>query len=224
MKKDVLVIGLGRFGKSVAYSLSKCGHNVLAIDKNKEDVEEVADYVETAMCADASDEEVLNSLDVSSFDCAVIGMSTNLEDSVMVTILLKELKVPYILVKAQTELHGKILKKVGADKIVYPEAETGTRVANNLIYGNFFNDFLISPIYGISEIEPLNDWVNNDIRTIDFRKKYNINILGIKRNGEVHINPMPDEKILENDILYVVATNEMISNLIKQKREENDNI
>lgn len=212
-KKEFVVIGLGRFGKSVALTLVESGCEALVIDKDEDIINEVADKVTHAVKADATDSETMNMLGISNFDGAIIGMGENLEASVMATILVKELGVPYVLTKAQNDLHAKILKKVGADMVVFPEKETGIRIANNLIMGNFFDAVELSPTFSMMEIEALKIWIGHSLRDLNLRAKYKINVIGIKRKDNLNINPDADDLIEESDVLVIIGKNEILNKL-----------
>lgn len=213
IKKEFVVFGLGRFGKSVATTLAESGCEVLVVDNDELVIQEMADIVTYAVKADVTDADVLETLGISNFDGAIVGIGENLESSVMVTILAKELGIPYVLAKAQTDLHAKILKKVGADAVVFPEKETGIRIAHNLLLGNFFDAIELSSRYSIMDIDVLGLWAGKSILELDFRAKYKINIIGIKRQGSININPLPEEKLLDGDILVVIGENDMLNKL-----------
>ena len=146
-KKEFVVFGLGRFGTSVARTLAESGCEVLVVDDNEDKIHEIADYVTHAVCANVTDVDSLESLGISNFDGAIVAIGQNLEASVMVTILAKEAGIPYVLAKAQNDLHAKVLKKVGADMVVFPEKETGIRIANNILMGNFFDAVELSSTF-----------------------------------------------------------------------------
>ena len=159
-KKQFLIIGLGRFGSSIAKTIYELGHDVLAIDKDEEKVQEISDYVTHAVQMDSTDESILKTLGVTNFDVAVVTIGSNLQDSVMATLILKELGVKYIIAKANNELHAKVLTKIGADKVVLPERDMGTRVAHNLVSSNILDYIELSEEYSILEIEAIKEWFN----------------------------------------------------------------
>lgn len=212
-KKQFVVLGLGRFGKSVATTLAVGGCEVLVVDEDEDVVNEMSDIVTHAVTADVTDTDTLKALGISNFDGAVIGMGEDLQASVMATIIVKELGVPYVLTKAQNDLHAKILKKVGADMVVFPEKETGVRIANNLMMGNFFDAVELSSSCSIIEIGALDEWVGKSLKELSLRTKYKINVIGIKRNGEVDINPDADEPIRKDDDLVIIGKNPILNKL-----------
>lgn len=221
-KKEFAVFGLGRFGWSVAMTLAKSGCEVLVVDDNEDKVNEIANYVTHAVKAHIADVETLRSLGLSNFDGAVIAMGEDLEASVMMTILVKELGVPYVLAKAQTDLQAKILRKVGADMIVFPEKETGIRIANNLIMGNFFDAVELSSTFSLMELDPLNDWSGRSLKELNLRTKYKINVIGIKRNGDLLIATDADTSLTEDDTLIVIGNNETLNKLRILKSKESN--
>lgn len=212
-KKEFVVFGLGRFGRSVATTLSEGGCEVMVVDDDEDKIHEIADYVTYAVCADVTEADSLANLGISNFDGAIVAIGENLEASVMVTILVKEMGVPYVLAKAQNELHAKILKKVGADMVVFPEKETGIRIANNLMMGNFFDAVELSSTFSMMELDALPEWVGHSLRGLNLRAKNKINVIGIKRKDELNINPDADMPIERNDTLVIIGKNEILNKL-----------
>jgi trk system potassium uptake protein TrkA len=213
-KKEFVVFGLGRFGRSVATTLAESGCEVLVVDDNEETIQEIADSVTYAVKADVTDKDVLESLGIGNFDGAVVGIGQSLEASVMVTILAKELGIPYVLAKAQTDLHAKVLKKVGADMVVFPEKETGVRIAHNLIMGNFFDAVELSSTFSMMEFEAIEQWYGKTISSLDLRAKYKINVIGIKRGDSLDINPDANAVIKKGDVLVIIGSNDTLNKLI----------
>lgn len=213
-KKEFVVLGLGRFGKSVATTLAEGGCEVLVVDDNEDIINEMADKVTYAVKADATDADTLKTLGISNFDGAVIGMGEDLEASVMATILVKELGVPYVLTKAQNELHARILKKVGADMVVFPEKETGIRIANNLMRDNFFDAVELSSTYSMVDVEALDTWVGKNLRELNLRSKLKINVIGIKKKENLNINPDAEAAIEKGDVLIIIGDNDVLSKLV----------
>lgn len=205
-KKQFLIIGLGRFGSSIAKTIYELGHDVLAIDKDEEKVQEISDYVTHAVQMDSTDESILKTLGVTNFDVAVVTIGSNLQDSVMATLILKELGVKYIIVKANNELHAKVLTKIGADKVVLPERDMGTRVAHNLVSSNILDYIELSEEYSILEIEAIKEWFNKSLKEIEIRKKHGINVVAIKRGEKVNISPSAEDIIKENDVLVALGS------------------
>ncbi len=206
--KQFVVIGLGRFGSSVACSLAENGYDVMAIDIDSERVENILDTVTHSVEADATDENALKSLGVSNFDVGVVSIGDNQQASIMSTLLLKEMGVPYVVVKAQDNLHGKVLTKVGADRIVYPEQDMGARIAKNLISTNVLDYLEFAPDYSVIEIIPPETMIGKSLAELDLRSKFNVNVMAIKRGEHLNMTPAAEDKILEDDLLIVMGKND----------------
>jgi len=155
---------------------------------------------------DSTDESILKTLGVTNFDVAVVTIGSNLQDSVMATLILKELGVKYIIAKANNELHAKVLTKIGADKVVLPERDMGTRVAHNLVSSNILDYIELSEEYSILEIEAIKEWFNKSLKEIEIRKKHGINVVAIKRGEKVNISPSAEDIIKENDVLVALGS------------------
>ncbi|MFW5996012.1 MAG: potassium channel family protein [Halanaerobiaceae bacterium] len=205
--KQFVVVGLGRFGVSLARSLSENGHNVLAIDTDPERVQDIASSVTHAVEADATDEEALKTLGVRNFDVAVVSIGNNIHANILSTLILKELGVPYVIVKAQDNLHGKVLTKVGADRVVYPERDMGVRIAHNLISSNVLDYIEFAPDYSIVEIAASRGMTGKTLAELEFRNRYDVNIMAIKRGQNINISPGAGDRVLEGDILIVMGKN-----------------
>lgn len=216
-RKEFVVFGLGRFGKSVATTLAEGGCEVLVVDDNEDKIKEIADLVTYAVKANVTDADTLETLGIGNFDGAVVAIGENLEASVMVTILVKELGIPFVLAKAQTELHAKVLKKVGADKVVFPEKETGIRIANNLMDDNFFDAIELSSKFSLMEIDVLDEWDRHTLKDLNLRAKYKLNVIGIKKHDVLDINPDADVPLSKEDTLVVIGKNEVLNKLCSMK-------
>ncbi len=209
--KQFVVVGLGRFGMSVARSLSENGYNVLAIDKQAERIQDIADSVTHAVEADATDEDALKTLGVRNFDVAVISIGDNIHANILSTLIFKEMGVPYVIVKAQDELHGKVLTKVGADRVVYPERDMGVRIAHNLISSNVLDYIEFAPDYSIVEIIATENMTGKSLADLEFRSKYGVNVMAIKRGEHINVTPGANDKILEGDTLVVMGENKKLN-------------
>lgn len=204
-KKQFLIIGLGRFGSSIAKKIYELGHDVLAIDKDEEKVQEISDYVTHAVQLDSTDEGVLKTLGVSNFDVAVVTIGSNLQASVMTTLILKELDIKYIIAKANNELYAKILTKIGADKVIMPEKDMGIRVAHNLVSSNILDYIELSSEYSILEIEAIEEWFDKSLKELQIRKKYGINVVAIKGAEKVNVSPSAEDVIKERDVIVALG-------------------
>jgi trk system potassium uptake protein len=219
--RQFAVIGLGRFGSSVAKTLSEKGYQVLAIDITEDKVQDVSDIVAQAVCVDATDEKALRAVGADSVDVAIVSVGNNIEASVLITLLLKEIGIKEVVAKAVTEEQGKVLEKVGADKIVFPERDMGIRVANSLTSENVSEHIDLSAACSIIEIKAPQDFVGKTLKQLSVRVEYGLNIVAIKSvdeagNEAINSTPEADYKIKGTDRLMVVGPNENIERL-KQK-------
>ncbi len=215
-KKQFAVFGLGRFGISVAKTLMDGGCQVMAVDDDEDKVNDVADIVTYAVKMDVTDADALATLGIRNFDGAIIAIGENLEASVLVTILAKEMGIPYVLAKAQNDIHAKVLKKVGADLVVFPEKETGIRIANNLMMGNFFDAVELSTTHSMMELDIPEEWIGYTLRELNLRAKKKVNVIAIKRNDIIDINPEAEDPLKKDDVLVVIGQNEMLNKLTSQ--------
>ncbi|HIT73141.1 potassium transporter Trk [Tyzzerella sp. An114] len=217
LNNQFIVLGLGRFGMSVAKTLSDKGFDVLAVDNNAEVVQNALEFVTHAVKADMTDEIALKSLGIGNFDVAIIAIGSKLEASVMATLIAKEAGVKYIVAKAQDERSKKVLQKIGADRVIFPEREMGVRVANSLLYGNFFEFMELSDEFGIAEIPPNKDWIGKTIAGCEVRAKYGLNIVAIKHGGKVEVTPSATYVFEEEDIVIVLGENSIIQDFMEKK-------
>ncbi|HQE05727.1 MAG TPA: TrkA family potassium uptake protein [Tepidanaerobacteraceae bacterium] len=212
--RQFLVVGLGRFGTSLAKTLYNLGYDVMGIDSNEEIIQNIADSITHAVQADATDENTLKALGVRNFDVAIVSIGNDIQSSILITIMLKEMGIKYVVAKAQSQLHGKVLYKIGADRVVFPERDMGVRVAHNLVSSNILDYIELSPEYSIVEIAAIPAWHNKSLGQLDMRRKYGLNVMAIKRgNNDVKISPHADDLILENDVLVVVGRKSDIEKL-----------
>ena len=203
--KSFVVVGLGRFGTQAALRLCQQGCEVLAIDTHSELVQQLGDDVTQAVVADARDKEVLRALGVKDFDCAIVAIGDSLADSVLATMNLKELGVPYIVCKAHDETHRQVLKKLGADRIVIPEKEQADRLAKSLSSANVLDYIELSEDYGIIEVPAPGKWQEKSLIELNVRAKLGVNILAVKRDGHITVSPAADFRIAQGDILVVLG-------------------
>ncbi len=203
--KQFMVLGMGLFGSSLAKSLHEFGHEVLAVDADADLVEAIAPYVTQAVQIDATDEAALQELGVRNFDAVIVSIGKNLRDSILVCVIIKELGVPYLIAKATDEIHAKVLRKIGVDKVVFPERDMGVRVAKSLITPNVLEMMEFSGDYRLIEIILPAKWVGNSIIEVDVRRRYGISILAIQRDGQFIVSPSPDEIFQTGDILLVLG-------------------
>ncbi|WP_300258542.1 potassium channel family protein [Clostridium sp.] len=211
--KQFVIIGLGRFGASVAKTLYALGHDVLAIDSNEDLVQEISDSVTHAVQMDATDENALRTLGIRNFDVAVVTIGANIQASVMATLLVKDMGIKYIIAKGNSDLHAKVLYKIGADRVILPEKDMGVRVAHNLVSSSILDYIELSPDYSIIEIESPKEWYGKSMKELSLRSKYGINVMAIKRNNEVNISPDADDVINKDDIVVAIGSAEDLTKL-----------
>ena len=216
-KKQFLVIGVGRFGTSIAKTLYSLGHDVLAIDKNPEAISDISDYVTHAAQIDATEEKELNTIGIKNFDVTIIAVGEDIQSSIMITLLAKELGSKYVVAKGISELHAKVLKKIGADKVVLPERDMGIRLAKNLVSSNILDYITLSSEYGIVEIKVSNKWQNKTLLELNLRSKYEVNVVAIERDNKVKLNPLGEEKLYKDDILIAIGSIKKLSELDEVK-------
>ena len=215
MKKTYAVFGLGRYGIAVAKELVDNGAEVLAVDENEENVQNAASVLPVCKCADVSDPQVIKQLDIASFDVVIICMATNLEASVMAISLCKEVGVKTVIAKCANSRHEAILAKVGADKVVFPEKESGIRLAKNLLSAGFTNSILISEGISIINIEVPVKWAGKTLMELNLRKHYSINVIGIQAGEDISIDVNPNEPLTAGQNLVVIAHAHKIKKLMK---------
>ena len=211
--KQFVVIGLGRFGESVAKTLYGLGHDVLAIDMDEDMVQEISDSVTHAVQMDATDESALRTLGLRNFDVAVVTIGSNIQASVMVTLLVKDLGVKYLIAKGQSDLHAKVLYKIGADRVVLPEKDMGVRVAHNLVSASILDYIELSPDYSIMEMKALEEWNGKNLTELKLRSRYGINVMAIKKDDDINISPSADEVISSDDIIVAIGSAEDLAKI-----------
>ncbi|ACA46408.1 TrkA family potassium uptake protein [Clostridium botulinum] len=207
-KKQFVVIGLGRFGTSVAKTLYTLGNDVLAIDSSDDIVQSISDSVTHSVQMNATDENSLRALGIRNFDVAVITIGSDIQASTMATLLVKEMGVKYIIAKANTEIHAKVLYKIGADRVVFPERDMGVRVAHNLVSTNILDYIELSPNYSIAEIVTPKIWHGKTLNELNIRANYGINVVALKRGEEINVSPVAEDTIESGDIIVAIGSEE----------------
>ncbi|MEF9879048.1 MAG: TrkA family potassium uptake protein [Clostridia bacterium] len=203
--KQFLVLGLGRFGRSLAKSLYSLGQEVLAVDSEEQPVNEIAPFVTQALQLNATDEAALSTLGVTNFDAAIVSIGENTRDSILVCVLLQELGVPYLVAKANDELHAKVLRKLGVNRVVFPERDMGARVARSIITPNVLELMDLSDDYQMMEIRLPNQWAGHTIMGVNVRRKYGVSILAVHRNERFLVAPAADMQFVWGDTLLVMG-------------------
>ncbi|MEM0231403.1 MAG: TrkA family potassium uptake protein [Candidatus Woesearchaeota archaeon] len=212
MKRQIAVIGMGRFGSTVAKTLSQLGENVIAIDEDEKKINAIKDFVAYAKQANATDIVALRQAGVANCETAVVA--TGDASSIIITMALLELGVKNVIAKASDEIMGAALKKVGASRVIYPEIDSAVRLANQLISSDILEFIEISPEYSVQEIIAPRQFVNWNIGEMEFRKKYDVTIIGIKRKNKIIVVPASNEVIEKDDVLVLLGKTESIKRLI----------
>lgn len=215
MKKSFAVVGLGRFGTSVAHELMDSGAEVLAIDSDAERVKRIAPFVTCALNIDVCDTDAIREAGLESVDVLVVAMGTNLEASAMTIITAREIGVPYILAKSNSDETSKILQKIGADKVIFPEKDAGVNVARKLLSSGFIDFFGLADNLNVAEIEIKPQWTGKSIKQLNLRRNYGINIIAIKKNGQVINNIEPDIILDEDSRLIITISDKDIKRLLQ---------
>ena len=210
MSKQYAVIGLGKFGFSVATTLAQAGKEVLAVDKDAEPVQEIADLVTYAARADITDSRVFASLGISNMDVVIVGISENMESSILATLQAKEAGVPLVIAKCMSQMHANILKKVGADRVVMAESETGIRLGKSLISGGFQDFFMLSDSFSMVEL-PVPE-------ALDLRKKYSINVIAVKDGEDIRVTVNPKTLLRAEEVLILIGENKELAKLMKNRK------
>lgn len=213
MKKQFAVLGLGGFGASVAVTLQKLGCEVVAVDQDMERIEDIAERVTYAMQADIGNPEFLESLGSRNFDGIVVAESGDIEASIMATLVAKEIGVPYVLCKANSKRHAEMLKKIGADAVVFPEKEIGKRIAKNLLFTDLADWIALSPDYSVMEIETPKKWVGKTLKELNLRKVHEMNVIGIRDGEEMDVTPDADKPLKAGTILIIMGSNQALEKL-----------
>ena len=224
--RQFAVSGLGRFGLSVAKTLVEKGYQVLAIDSSEQIIQSISDEVTQAVCMNATDEKALRTVGIENVDVAIVGVGTNLEASILITLSLKEIGIKEIVCKAVNKDHQKVLEKIGATKVIQPEREMGVRVANSLISSSVIEHIELSEESSIVELISPKDFVGKSLREIDVRARYGVTVIAVKRKipsaskeGEediVNVSPQAEDIVKKGDILVVLGSNENIGKIQKK--------
>ncbi len=205
-RNQYAVIGLGRFGTSIARRLHGAGQEVLGIDINEESVENAEAYVTDSAIADSTEEKALMSLGITNFDCVIVAIGDDIQSSILTVMLLKNLGIKKIIAKATSKRHGQVLDTIGVDWTIYPERDMGERVANQLLSPNMLNYIELSKDYNLEEIMLPKKMIGRNLRELDIRARFKVSVIAIIRSGDIIISPSPDEFLQEEDILVTIGT------------------
>lgn len=203
--RSYIVIGLGRFGTEAARRLCELGCEVLVIDRSSDLVQQISNDVTQAVVGDARDKGVLKALGAEEFDCGIVAIGANLGDSVLATMNLKELGVPYVVCKAHDETHRQVLLKLGADKVVIPEQEQANRLARNLSSPNVLDYIELSDAFGIIEVPAPTRWLGKSLKELNVRAHLGVNIIAVKQGSAINVSPGADYEIQPGDVMVVLG-------------------
>lgn len=212
--KTFVVIGLGRFGSAVAEELCSLGNQVLAIDPDEEAVQRIADKVTQAAVANAQEPDALRTLGVSNFDCAVVAFSNDIGASVLISLNLKDLGIPELICKARNHIHAEVLKRIGADLVVFPEDESGRKLARSIASHDILNYIELSSQYGMTEMFLPESWIDKTLRQLDIRARYHVTVIAVQsREGMMTVSPSAEYVFQRGDLAFVLGDNESIDRL-----------
>ncbi|WP_019536842.1 potassium channel family protein [Paenibacillus ginsengihumi] len=215
-RSQYAVIGLGRFGSSLAKELIQLGNEVLGIDKDEEMVDELSDELTHVVVADSTEEEVIRSLGIRNFDCVIVAIGNDIQASILTAILLKDIGVKKVVAKALSELHGKVLEKIGVDRVIFPERDMGIRVAHQLVSPNLLDFIELSDEYTIAELAVPRRLSGMTLSELDPRHKYGCTVVAINKADGVIIAPTAGDKLEEKDVMVIIGTNEQIESLERE--------
>jgi len=211
--KQFAIIGLGRFGASVARTLVNLGAEVLGIDASEERVQANAHHLSHVVQLDATDEEALQQVGINNFDVVVVAIGQDMEASILATAIAKDLQVKLVVAKAMSHQHGRILEKVGADRVIYPERDMGIRVAHSLVAKNFLDFIELSDKYSIVELAVPDFCKGKSLQGLELRSKYGVNVVAIRRPEGIIVSPKAEEMLRPGDVLLVLGSNEDLEHL-----------
>ncbi len=214
--KNILVIGMGRFGQHLCRELYTLGNEIMAIDTDEGALESVSEYVAASRVADCTNPDVLKSVGVTDYDICVVCIGNNFQNSLEITSQLKEMGAKYVVSKANRDIQAKFLLRNGADEVIYPNRDVAEKLARKVSTNHVFDYIELTGEYAIYEIPPIKDWIGKTIREADIRAKYHVNVLGTKKGGETKIMPLADHVIEESEHLIVVATQKDIDKIVKK--------
>lgn len=212
--KQIAILGLGRFGRALARTLVEMGHDVMGVDANEAVVEKMAPVLTNCVQADVMDEQTLLSLGVTNFDIVVVGIgNSDMQASIFTTLMLKEMGVEHVVCKVSSNRHARILLKLGADRVVYPERDMGMRFAHSIAQSDVLEFIELSEEYSMMEINAPKYLIGKSLKESDVRSKYNINIVAIKRGKKIMVNPSPDAVLEQGDVLLAIGETQALTKL-----------
>lgn len=211
--QQFLIIGLGRFGSSLGRELMQLGYEVLGLDRDEEKVQELADVLTHTVVADATDEEALRAVGARNFDCGVVAIGDDIQGSILAAILLKELGVKMVVAKAVSDLHGRVLERIGVDRVIYPERDMGIRVAHQLVSPNLLDYIELSKQYTIAELNVPACWDGKSLADVNPRGRFGCSVVAINKPTGIIIAPTAADVLNARDVMVVIGTNEQVEHL-----------
>lgn len=211
--KQYIVIGAGRFGTSLAQSLLNAGQEVMVIDENEKIIQQLSETMDNVAIVSATDEIALKNIGLSNFDVAIVCIGSDLRASIMATLIAKDLGVPYVISKATDKIQADVLRKIGADRVVFPEHDMGVKLAKALTFDNLVDYIELDDTHAIFEITVPSYWIGRNLIDLRVRKKYNMNVVAIKRGERFQAPPDPNDKFEEGDIIIVAGNSKLIENI-----------
>ena len=212
-QKQYIVVGLGRFGRAIAETLCQDGAEVLGVDQRMDVVERLRDELTQTIQMDAMDRDALETLGVQDFDIVFVTMGSDIRASGTIVLLLKELGARHIIAKAHDEFHGRMLEKLGADQVLFPERDMGRRVAHSLVSGNVIEFMELSTQYSMAEIRPKPEWVGKSLKELAMRSSMDINVVAVRNGDSVNAMPQPETRISEGDVMLVVISESALAKM-----------
>ncbi|MDD4125439.1 MAG: TrkA family potassium uptake protein [Eubacteriales bacterium] len=215
MTRSFCIIGLGSFGSNLALTLMKNRSQVLVIDNNEDKVDALADRVTNAVCGDPTNESVLRAAGVTSYDCCVVCLSDSMENATLVTLMLKEMGIKKVVARASSDLHKKVLLKVGADMVVFPEQDMGKKLASNLTKTDVFEYINLSDKFSIMELKAPKKWIGKPITELNIRQKYGVNVIAMKdQDDNLIIFTDPNKPIKEGQVMVIIGSNSDLARIV----------
>jgi trk system potassium uptake protein len=215
MRKQIMVVGAGRFGSSVALTLMELGHDVLVVDNDQELIQKISSDVTNAVIANAASENDLQALGVNDFDAIVLAIGEDVQASIMAAIILVELGGVYIVAKANTDLHGKVLSKIGVHKVVYPERDMGQKLAHSLFAPSIIDLIELADDYSVVEVNAPDEMIGKTLKELELRARYGISVIALRRNhgSKTNISPAAGDQLMSGDIIVAIGENKALKKL-----------
>ena len=214
--KQFAVIGLNTFGRTLAHMLFEMGQEVLAVDNDPELVDDIRDEVTQAVRAELDDEDVIKALGLNNFDAVIVAIGKDIQTSILVSLLCKQMGVRYLVARARNDLHAKVLEKIGVDKVIFPERDTGVRLAHSLVSSNILDVIELSEEYNLVEVAVPHAWAGKTLRSLNMRADYGLSVIAITdHKGDMKISPGPDDRLMKGDTVTVVGSDQSIYDLEK---------